>query len=287
MIAWTSRFPAAEKPLGYLRLLSARQRFYDRIGWRRGSIGWVLGDQYRLASLRDRHSGERAFILANGPSLSALDLSLLRNEVTFGCNGIYKLFPEWGWHVNYFMMEDIEQVELRRRELVGVKGPLKFFALYNAYAVPADRDTIFFQAPRYRGNPYYWTELYPHFSKDFAAIAHLGSTVTYLMLQLAWHMGCNPVYLIGLDHDYGALAAEHAPQKLVVTRENLAQVRGLHFTGDYYKEGDLIGVPDVARQEAAYALARDTFAASGRQVFNASARTRLEVFERVDYASLF
>lgn len=287
MIAWTKQFPAWEKPLGYLRLLRARRRFFDRIGFRRGGIGWILGDQYRIAAMRDCHRGRRAFLIANGPSLNDLDLSPLRDEITFGCNGIYKKFPEWGWHVNYLMMEDIEQIELRRRDIGDIKGPLKFFALYNAYAVPADRDTIFFNAPRFRGNLYYWNELYPQFSRDFAAIAHLGSTVTYLMLQLAYHMGCDPVYIVGLDHDYGELPAQHASQKITITRENIGQVKGLHFSSDYYKEGDLIGVPDVARQEAAYALALRVYEESGRHVYNASARSKLEVYERVDFASLF
>jgi hypothetical protein len=287
MIVWTKKFPWQERPLGYLRLLRARHRYFDRIGWRRGGIGQVLGDQQRLAALRDKHKGQRCFIIANGPSLKDFDLSPLKNEITLGCNGIYKMFPEWGWHVDYFMMEDIEQVELRRRDIAGVNGPLKLFALYNAYAFPADADTVFFNAPRVRGNLYYWTECYPQFSRDFASVAHLGSTVTYLMLQLAYHLGCDPVYIIGLDHNYGELPANYKPEKITLTEENLAMVRGLHFSNDYYKVGDAMGVPDVARQEAAYAKARDVFAQDGRHVYNASARTKLDVFERVDFNSLF
>ncbi len=287
MIAWTSKFPVSEKPLGYLRLLRARHRFFDRIGFRRGGVGWVLGDQHRLAALRDKHKGQRAFVIANGPGLKTLDLSPLRNEITIGCNGIYKLFPEWGWHVNYFMMEDIDQVELRRRELAGIKGPLKLYAIYNGYAFPADADTVFFNAPRVRGNLYYWTDIFPQFSRDFAAVAHLGSTVTFLMLQWAYHLGCDPVYVIGLDHDYGELPKLFSPQHITITKEHVEKVRGLHFSDDYYKEGDPIGVPDVARQEAAYALAQKSFAEDGRRLYNASSHTKLDVFERVDYASLF
>jgi hypothetical protein len=287
MIAWTSKFPWHEKPLGYFRLLRARHRYFDRIGWRRGGVGHVLGDQQRLVSLRDKHKGQRAFIIANGPSLKDLDLSPLKDEVTIACNGIYKLFPEWGWQPNYFMMEDIDQVELRRRDIPGVRGPLKMFALYNSYAFPADADTVFFNAPRVRGNLYYWTDEYPQFSRDFAAVAHLGATVTYLMLQWAYHLGCNPVYIVGLDHDYGDLPKLFDPQHITITKEHLEKVRGLHFDDDYYKEGDPIGVPDVRRQEAAYALSRQTFEQEGRSIYNASARTRLNVFERVDFSTLF
>jgi hypothetical protein len=107
------------------------------------------------------------------------------------------------------------------------------------------------------------------------------------MLQWAYHLGCNPVYIVGLDHDYGDLPKLFDPQHITITKEHLEKVRGLHFDDDYYKEGDPIGVPDVRRQEAAYALSRQTFEQEGRSIYNASARTRLNVFERVDFSTLF
>jgi len=287
MIAWTKKFPWHERPLGYLRLLRARHRYFDRIGWRRGGIGHVLGDQHRLVALRDKHKGQRCFIIANGPGLKDLDLSPLRNEVTIGCNGIYKMFPEWGWHLDYFIMEDIQQVELRRKDIPKIKGPLKLFPIFDAYAFPADKDTIFYNGPKVRGNLYYWTDLFPQFSRDFASVVHLDSTVTYIMIQLAYHLGCDPVYLVGLDHDYGVLPHLFPPEHITITKEQLEAVKGLHFSNEYYKEGDPIGVPDVPRQEAAYAMARRIYEEDGRQIYNASSRTKLNVFERVDYGSLF
>lgn len=57
----------------------------------------------RLAALRDRHRGERCFILGNGPSLKRTDLSKLRNETTFGLNRIYLAFPEMGFETSYYL----------------------------------------------------------------------------------------------------------------------------------------------------------------------------------------
>lgn len=291
MIAWTPQIPWWEKPVGYWRLLLARHRYFDRIGLTWG--GWRprlemrSGYQQRLALMRDCHKGRRCFVLANGPSLKQLDLSRLRKEVTIGCNGIYKAFPEWGFHTSYLVFEDIEQIELRRKDIAAVKGPRKLAAIYNAYCFPADKDTVFFNAARMRAQKYYWTDLYPQFSRDFAAVVHLGSTVTHIMLQLAYHIGCDPVYIIGLDHDYGELPKLFPPGKITVTEENIDMIRGLHFSNQYYKAGDQIGVPDVVRQEQAYALARDVFARDGRKIYNASAHTALDVFERCDFASLF
>lgn len=237
--------------------------------------------------MRNKQKDRRCFIIANGPSLKDIDMSKLRKELTMGCNGIYRMFPEWGFHTSYLVFEDIEQTELRRKDIGGVKGPTKMAAIYNAYAFPADHKTIFFNAARMRGQGYYWKDLYPQFSTDFAAVVHLGGTVTYIMLQLAYHLGCNPVYIVGLDHDYGELPKLFPPGKITITEENIHLVQGLHFSDKYYKVGDQIGVPFVKEQEDAYAAARDAFARDGRVVYNASTHTCLDVFERCNFEDLF
>jgi len=291
MLAWTSQFPLRRRPLGYLRLILARHRYWDRIGLRfRGSTpGFEIkqGYQQRIARLRHRHEGRRGFVLCNGPGLKDLDLGRLRNEVTIGCNGLYRSFGKFGFHTNYLLFEDIEQTELRGPEIHRVKGPVKLAALYNAYAFRADADTLFFNAPRLLKHYYYWARLYPQFSKDFAVVAHLGSTVAFLMLQWAFYLGCDPVYIVGLDHDYGELPKRFPPGKIVITQENIDLVRGLHFSDAYYKIGDKIGVPNVEMQEKAFACARDAFASSDRRLYNASSKTKLDLIERVDYDSLF
>lgn len=291
MIAWTSGFPKRERLVGYWRLLLARHRYFDRITLRLKD-GWkpvaetLPGYQQRLSLMRDKFKGRRCFVIANGPSLKNTDVSKLRKEITMGCNGIYKMFPEWGFHTTYLMFEDIEQIEVRRHDIGGVHGPKKMAAIYNAYAFPADKDTWFFNAARMRGQKYYWTDLYPQFSTDFASIVHLGSTVTFIMLQWAYHLGCDPVYIVGLDHDYGELPKLFPPGKIKITEENIDLVRGLHFSDKYYQVGDVIGVPFVKEQEDAYAAARDAFVRDGRKVYNASAHSCLDVFERCDFNSL-
>ena len=46
-------------------------------------------------------------------------------------------------------------------------------------------------APRHSNDNYYFKvdEIYPQFSPDFASIVHLGGSVTYIMLQLAYFWG--------------------------------------------------------------------------------------------------
>lgn len=296
MIAWTPTFPRRERPLGYLRLLQARYRYYDRV--RLGREKWrpvgrrVRGYQYQLASWHNKFKGARCFVIANGPSLKKMDLSPIKRAITIGCNGIYTAFPQWGFHTHFVLFEDIEQLELRRHEVSALKSdspnyPIKLAALYNAYAIRADRNTLFFNGFRTDNNDYYWYESYPQFSRDFSVIAHGGSSVTYLMLQWAYHLGCDPVYIIGLDHDYGELPKLFPPGKITITEDNIDKVRGLHFSDDYYKVGDQLGVPWLERQERAYALAREEFERVGRKIYNAGIESKLDVFEKAKFGDLF
>ncbi len=292
MIAWTKDFSKRERLTGYLRLLFARHRYFDhyriyRKGLLRPGLRIVRGYQRRLADLHNKYKGKRCFVVGNGPSLKKMDLSPLRDEITIGCNGVYKAFSEWGFHTTFLLFEDIEQTELRRHDIPKIKGPVKLAAIYNSYAFPADKNTLFFYAPRMKDNAYYWTQLYPQFSRDFAVVAHLGGSVTYLMIQLAYHLGCDPVYLAGVDHNYGELPKVFPPGKITITEENIHLIRGLHFNDRYYKVGDRIGVPWMEAQERAYELARETFEGEDRRIINAGIDSKLEIFEKCDFGSIF
>lgn len=290
MIVWTPNFPKHKRPLGYLRLLLARYRFFNHFTvLRKGRFGLGLavnsGYHIKLRDMYNKYKDRRCFIIGNGPSLQKMDMSLLKDEITIGSNGIYKTFPEWGFSTDFIMFEDTEQTELRGHDIYNIQNSIILASLYNAYAFKANENTIFMNVRRADGT--YWNNLAPMFSKDFAYIVYLGSTITYLAMQLAYHLGCNPVYLIGVDHNYGQLPKIFPPGKVTITEENIGLVRGIHFDKNYYKIGDQIGVPHVQYQEDAYSKAREVFEESGRQIFNVGEDSKLDIFERKSFDSLF
>jgi hypothetical protein len=292
VIVWTPEYPARKRFLGYLRLLRARFRFHDHY-WLRRRPGRILPERYVrpgyatiIRNWRDRNKGQRCFIMANGPSLKDMDLSMLRDEVTIGVNGIYKLFDEWGFSTDYLLFEDTEQTELRGPEIHTVEGPVKMAAVYNAYCIEKPGEDMLFINVR-RADKYYWETMGVRFSDDFSNIVYLGSTITYIAMQLAFHLGCDPVYVIGLDHNYGELSSLFPPGKITITEENIDLVRQCHFSKNYYKIGDKIGVPNVLLQEEAYEKARETYELHGRQLLNATKGGCLEIFDRVNFESLF
>ena len=290
MIAWSKRFPRWKYALGYARLLSARKRFFDRIGlspafpWPRPRK--VSGDQARLAALRGSAAGKRAFIIGNGPSLGRMDLSPLRDELTIGTNGLYKSFSDWGFSTDYLLFEDIEQTEIHGPHIRDIHGPQKIAALYNAHAIARPWSDLTFMNCRLADEAY-WNEIGIQFSPDFAQTVYLGSSVVYIALQLAFHLGANPIYLVGVDLDYGQLSEHFPPGKLEITEDNYPVVQRAHFNPDYYKIGDVIGVPNSKLQMQAMTVAHDFLTHRGVKVYNAGVGGALEVFDRVDFNSLF
>ena len=84
--------------------------------WRRESIR-------RLAELKDIHKGKRAFIIGNGPSLKQTDLSKLKNEITFGMNRIYVIFPELGFHTTYYSATNDLVIEQFHDDILALPMP--------------------------------------------------------------------------------------------------------------------------------------------------------------------
>jgi len=293
MIKFSKRYPKWKYFSGYLKLLKAHYLYFDhlKIDFKNPKkLGFLNmgGYQADLSKLRDIHKGKRVFIIANGPSLQDIDMSLLKDEITIGCNGIYKAFDDWGFHTTYHMTEDQEQTELRGKEISTLKGPMKFAALHNAHAFSLCNDITFFHVPLRMNSSYYTQEgLYPQFSRDFASIVHLGSTITYIMLQFAYHLGFKEVYIIGLDHNYGQLPELFPPGKIEVTKENYHLVKQCHYDENYYKIGDVLGVPNVKLQESAYQAAKEYYEKDDRKIYNASTLSKLDIFEKVEFSSIF
>ena len=65
----------------------------DRIAGKTASIGLLSCERALLARnsvFRNRHKGQRCFVIGNGPSLKTQDLSLLAREITFVMSGFWK-----------------------------------------------------------------------------------------------------------------------------------------------------------------------------------------------------
>ncbi|MEZ0395282.1 MAG: 6-hydroxymethylpterin diphosphokinase MptE-like protein [Anaerolineales bacterium] len=234
--------------------------------WRRESIR-------RLAALKDIHRGRRGFIIGNGPSLRQTDLSKLRRELTFGLNRIYLLFPELGFTTTYLVSINDLVIEQCRDEILALSIPK--FLTWRAHRFFSP-ETSLADLPTFL----YTTYTGPCFARDARRRLWEGATVTYVALQLAFHMGFEQIILIGVDHNF--VTQGQANQTVVSEGDDPN-----HFAPNYFGKGFRWQLPDLATSERAYRLAKDVYQAAGRQILDATLGGKLTIFPKVDYNSLF
>ncbi|MFZ4857089.1 MAG: 6-hydroxymethylpterin diphosphokinase MptE-like protein [Desulfuromonadaceae bacterium] len=242
------------------------------IYWSLSSEG--LANRLKLLALKGKFAGQRCFIIANGPSLLKCDLTLLKNEVTICSNAQYLIWDKMGFIPNFLTVEDRLVAEDRCSELNAIEQVTKIFPLDLAYCLKNVGETIFINFVRDHKN-------FPRFSSNFSRVVYWGGTVSALNLQLAYYLGCSEIYLIGFDHEY------KVPDKMdnfVITSE-ADDVNHIH--PDYFGKGYRWHDPNVERMEKAYIEARRFLDANNVLVRNATIEGKLEVFERVNYLSLF
>jgi len=230
--------------------------------WRRVSIT-------RLASFKDKHKGERCFIIGNGPSLKKTDVSKLKKEYTFGMNRVYLAFPDWGFATTYFVSINDLVIEQCVEEIRAQQMP-KFLSWRSRKHISPTEDTVFLHTT-YTG---------PKFSRDVRKRVWEGATVTYVAMQLAFYMGFERVILIGVDHYY---KSKGAPHTTVVSQRDDPD----HFDTSYFGKGFRWQLPDLDTSERAYHLARKTYQEEGREILDATIGGKLTVFPKVDYETLF
>jgi hypothetical protein len=230
--------------------------------WRRLSI-------HRLAEFENCHTGQRCFIIGNGPSLKQTDLTRLRGEYTFGMNRIYLLFPELGFPTTYYLSVNSLVIEQCAEDIRNLPIP-KFLSWRSRNLIQPTDDLIFLHTT-YTG---------PTFARDVRGRLWEGATVTYVALQLAFYMGFQQVILIGVDHNY---TTQGKPNTTVTSQGDDPN----HFNKGYFGKGFRWQLPDLETNERGYRMARQAYEQAGRQVLDATIGGKLTVFPKVEYASLF
>jgi hypothetical protein len=185
-------------------------------------------------------------------------------------NRVYLLFPTLGYQTTYYVAVNDLVIEQCAQDLRALRGP-KFITWRGRSWLRGDLETIFLDTD-YTGEE--------NFTPDVSRRVYEGSTVTFVALQLAFHLGFQDVILVGVDHSF---ASQGEPNAAVVS--NGADLN--HFSPEYFGKGFRWQLPDLAASERAYRLARRAYDSAGRRVRDATIGGRLEVFPKVEYRRLF
>lgn len=228
----------------------------------------------KLKNLQGKYTGKRCFVMGNGPSLLKNDLTLLKNEITISSNAQYLIWDKMGFTPSFLTVEDPLVAEDRRDELNQITNVVKIFPKDLSHFLKLDDSTFYINFLRsYKG--------FPKFSDDFINKVYWGGTVSYMNLQLANYLGCSEIYLIGFDHSY------KVPDKMDGHVITSASDDVNHIHPNYFGKGYRWHDPNVERMEVGYIQARGFFETKGVKIYNATVGGKLEVFERVDYNTLF
>ena len=213
---------------------------------------------------------KRCFIIGNGPSLKNTDLKLLRDEYTFGMNRLYMMFPELGFSTSYLVSVNDLVIEQCSEDFLNQEIPT-FLSWRSRKHIAHPRKNIIFLHSTYTG---------PKFATNAANRLWEGATVTYVAMQLAYHMGFSQVVLIGVDHSF---TTKGKPNTTVISEGDDPN----HFNPNYFGKGFRWQLPDLDTSERGYLMAREAFHRDGREIVDATIGGKLEIFRKVDYGTLF
>lgn len=214
-----------------------------------------------------RHAGRRGFVIGNGPSLKIADLDRLRGEVCIASNKIYLAYPQTEWRPDYVTCSDKIVWEKIQPDLPGRVAQIFFLSTMDP-ALASVPGVVF----RHRGS---FRADRQGFSLDSAEGQYGGRTVTYHNLQMAVHLGLNPIYLIGCDHYY---QGEAGTDQRGVAIEH--QGANNHFVPNYRQPGEKVNNAPIGEMTAAYEHAARVCAEKGIAVYNATRGGHLEAFPR-------
>lgn len=223
----------------------------------------------RIKAVKNKHWGERCFILGNGPSLKKMDLQPLAQEVTFGLNRIYLLFGQMGFPTTYYVAVNRLVIEQCAEEIERIPVP-KFLNWHSHDLVRFTADMMFLKTGVRE----------PRFTRDITRSLWEGATVTYVAVQIAYYMGFHQVILVGVDHSFATKGKPHS--EIVSTGDDPN-----HFAPNYFGKGFRWQLPDLETSERAYRLAKRYFEQDGREILDATVGGKLEVFPKIDYQMLF
>lgn len=226
-----------------------------------------------ISRMKNIYQGKRCFIVGNGPSLKTEDLDTLKlnNEICFGVNKIFMIFDKTDWRPDFLAVVDKELFIHNTDKFLSLDIPIKFFV--NWPGLEIEKKTDYFLN-------YLWEYAFPNkprFSAQPDRIVFGGRTTVYdICIQMAVYMGFKEIYLLGVDN----------------TMSYTFHVSN-HFIKDYYSDEEATVLKSIGYRpcfdeiDLAYKHAEWHSRKNGYRIFNATRGGKLEIFERVDFETLF
>lgn len=233
----------------------------------------------QIALFKNKYYGKRCFLIGNGPSLRAEDLTKLHKngEITFAFNRIYNIFDDTLWRPTFYISQDEKMLggcvdRVNSMDLSCKFIPIQLDWYYN---IKVNDATYFNILPQFSDNPADFL-----FSDDAAQSLYNSGTGMYTAAQLAVYMGFKEIYFIGVDHHFHT----SMNNKGEIVIDNTVKD---YFTDKYNEDKKDLYIPNTEKSTLTYVAMKNHCDKRNVSVYNATRGGKLEVFERVEFDSLF
>lgn len=238
--------------------------------WRRNLLPDYRKNKDKLKKLKDLHKGEPCVLIGGGPSLNKMDLDIFSDYVTIACNAFYLKHNDISFIPNYYTVEDPLPANDNKDEINSLQDTVKIIPYDLKNVIDNEDDTIYVNFRRSAIN--YRSENFPKYSHDFLNESFWGGTVMYFNIQLAEYLGCNPIYLVGVDLAYSVPDSVKRVGAVLTSTED----DGNHFDPRYFGKGKRWHFPVIERMQAGFDKAYSELELHGIDLFNAGVDSELK-----------
>lgn len=232
------------------------------------------------SAFKDCHKGEAMIVVANGPSLKDVPLGFLSSLPSFACNRITMMHPDYcptyymglgGNHVNSpEKRATLEPMLSDPRLKAAFLNRLLYHEFDHGPNVEKQYSVL---GPRFYGGQ---GEAIRDFSLEPLFMVGLGFTNVYPMLQVAYYMGVQTVYLVGLDHNYPDTPNKHFYKDGEGHTSHFEIAPGPYTNAAWQRGAD--------RQ---FEKAKAVYDQAGREIWNLTPGSKCDVFPRKDLSEVW
>ena len=253
-----------------------------------------------ILNFKDAHKGQRCFILATGPSINQMDLTVLKGEISIAVSF-------FGYHKDISIIRPRYYVAAPLHSPLTESHALRYLNLFHQFKDQWTMDLFFgineylyafdkviskhseIQLPPFHYIDYQNSDGITELNRDNASIwdplARPYSIFTSVSeaLLLAAYMGFQEVYLLGCDYNYmkdleGKKNQHFYSDNMALEgRENLLKVQNP-------LETFFVNSAGLWKH---YRLIKEHFAGENRDIFNASPDSSFDMFKKIRFEDIF
>lgn len=148
-----------------------------------------------LQTLRNRYKGHPVFLIGSGALPGSAPFNLLEGELTMCLDEAYESMVNLRYKPTFFLSSKSDLTNEEARKINGLTGSTFLIETLNRDLIRTGEDVIYYRRAEVE-------EVHScQFAHDAASSVSGPGTAIATSIQLAYHMGCDPIYLLGCEYE--------------------------------------------------------------------------------------